>query len=80
MAQLTLQELSEYWYERANKIYEEDEDDFKYRYKFKEAWAMHLFYEEAATKYYQCACVELLQRNGEMLEMTFESPGSPIWN
>lgn len=62
MAHLTLQELSNYWYERANKIYEEDEDDFNHRYKFKEAWATHLFYEDMATKYYEDARNELARR------------------
>lgn len=64
MAQLTLQELSEYWYDRANKTYEEDEEDFKYRYEFNYAWATHLFYEEMATKYYEDARNELARREG----------------
>lgn len=80
MTHLTLQELSDYWYERANKTYEDDEEDFEYRYKFKEAWATHLFFEYMATKYFESACIELMHREGEILEQSFESPGSIKWS
>lgn len=62
MQQLTLQELSDYWYERANRTYEEDEDDFAHRYEFKEAWATYMFYREMAGRYDLDTLAELEHR------------------